>query len=150
MERKGQKPGAARPAARRVVTGEQVTIREWVEERDKVMAAEFKTHRAETKLDIANLAKEFGRELRNGLQAAQQEAKKARDDDRAEAKKARDDDRAEAKKARDDDRAEAKKARDDDRAARYADRAMARNGHLWTWGLIAAVGLGLAALIDGG
>jgi len=120
------KPGAARPAARRVVTGEQATIREWVEERDKTMAAEFKAHRAETKLEVANLAKEFGRELRDGLQAAQQEAKKARDDDRAEAKKARDDDRAEAKKARDDDRAEARTAR------------------RWTWALI--VGVGMAVL----
>jgi len=92
--------------------GEQVTIREWVEERDKVMAATVETHRAETRLDIANLAKEFGKELRDGLQAAQQEAKKARDDDRAEAKKARDDDRAEARAAK-----------------------------RWTWALIVGVGL---------
>jgi len=102
----------------------------------KAMAAQFETHRAETQLDIANLAKEFGKEMRDEIRAACEEAKRARDDDRAE-----------ARKARDDDRAEARKARDDDRAARYADRAVARNGHLWTWGLIAAVGL---AVLFGG
>jgi len=91
----------------------------------KVMAAQFETHRAETQLDIANLAKEFGKEMRYEIRAVREEAKRARDDDRAEAKK----------------------ARDDDRAVRYADRAMARNGHLWTWGLIAAVGL---AVLFGG
>jgi len=115
--KKEANPGAARPAARRGVTGEQATVREWVEERDKAMAAEFRAHRAETTLDIANLAAAFGKEMRDEIRAAREEAKRARDDDRA---------------------------------ARYADRAMARNGHLWTWGLIAAVGLGLAALIDGG
>jgi len=90
------------------------------------MAAQFETHRAETQPDIANLAKEFGKEMRDDIRAAREEAKRARDDDRAEAKK----------------------ARDDDRAVRYADRAMTtRNGHLWTWGLIAAVGL---AVLFGG
>jgi len=129
MERKRR--SAARPAARRRVTSEQATIREGVEERDKTMAEEFKAHRAETKLDVANLAKKFGKEMRDEIRAARKEAKKARDEIKAARK-------------------EAKRARNDDRAARYADRAMARNGHLWTWGLIAAVGLGLAVLIDGG
>jgi len=41
--------------------------------------------RAETKLHIANLAKEFGRELRDGLQAAQHEARRERQADRATA-----------------------------------------------------------------
>jgi len=70
-------------------TGEQVTIREWVEERDKVMAAKIETHRAETKLDIANLAKEFGKELRDGLQASREETALAREADRAEARTAK-------------------------------------------------------------
>jgi len=79
------------------VTGEQATVREWVEERDKVMAAEFKAHRAETKLDVANLAKEFSKELREELTEARRE--------------------------------------------RQADRATALHRQLWTWGLVAAVGL---------
>jgi len=91
------KPGVVRPAAKRVVTGEQATIREWVEERDKTMAAEFKAHRAETKLDVANLAKEFSKELREELTEARRE--------------------------------------------RQADRATALHRQLWTWGLVAAVGL---------
>jgi len=60
------------------VTGEQVTIREWVERRDKAMAAEFKAHRAETKLDIANLAKEVGKEMRDEIRAARDEASSGR------------------------------------------------------------------------
>jgi len=87
----------------------------------KAMNARRDAHEAQTKLDIASLAKEFGKEIRDEIKAARDEAKKARDDDRAEAK-----------------------------AARSIDRASARNGQLWTWRLIAAVGLGLAALIDGG
>jgi len=62
-----------------------VTIREWVEGRDKAMTAEFKTHKAETKLDVANLAKEFGKEMRDEIRAARDEAKRERDADRATA-----------------------------------------------------------------
>jgi len=40
--------------------------------------------------------------------------------------------RDEAKKARDDDRAEIKAARDEAKKARDDDRANARNGQLWT------------------
>jgi len=61
------------------------------------MAAEFKAHRAETKLDVANLAKEFSKELREELTEARRE--------------------------------------------RQADRATALHRQLWTWGLVAAVGL---------
>jgi len=38
------------------------------------MTAEFGKHRAETKLDVANLAKEFGKELREGLAEIRAEA----------------------------------------------------------------------------
>jgi len=65
--------------------GKKVTIREWVEGRDKAMTAEFKTHKAETKLDVANLAKEFGKEMRDEIRAAHDEAKRERDADRATA-----------------------------------------------------------------
>jgi len=61
--------------------GKKVTIREWVEGRDKAMTAEFKTHKAETKLDVAKLAKEFSKELREELQ----EARRERQADRATA-----------------------------------------------------------------
>jgi len=98
---------------------------------EKAMKARKDAPDAQTKLDSASRAKEVGKEIRDEIKAARDEAKKARDDDRAEAKKARDDDRAEVK------------------AVRSIDRANARNGQLWTWGLIAAVGLGLAALING-
>jgi len=70
------------------VTGERVTIREWVEERDKAMAAEFKAHRAETKLDIANLAAAFGKQLQAARDADRAEARTSRDTDRAEARSA--------------------------------------------------------------
>jgi len=76
---------------------------------EKAMNARQDAHEAQTKLDIASLAKEVGKEIWAEIKAARDEAKKARDD----------------------------------------DRVNARNGQLWTWGLIAAVGLGLAALING-
>jgi len=46
------------------MTGEQVTIREWVEERDKVMAAKIETHREETRANMAEVAREIMREGR--------------------------------------------------------------------------------------
>jgi len=44
---------------------------------------------------------------------------------------------------------EIKAARDEAKKAHDDDGASARNGQLWTWGLTAAVGLGLAARIEG-
>jgi len=46
------------------VTGEQVTVREWVEERNRTMTAEFKAHREETRANMAEVAREIMREGR--------------------------------------------------------------------------------------
>jgi len=46
------------------VTGEQVTVREWVEERNRTMMAEFKAHREETRANMAEVAREIMREGR--------------------------------------------------------------------------------------
>jgi len=46
------------------VTGEQVTVREWVEERNRTMTAEFKAQREETRANMAEVAREIMREGR--------------------------------------------------------------------------------------
>jgi len=46
------------------MTGEQVTIREWVEERNRTMEAKLETHREETRANMAEVAREIMREGR--------------------------------------------------------------------------------------